>query len=1350
MKNSKNLHWVYRILFVVALLSLLLSIFPSTGVRSAAVLHVIPDGGLESGLCETWIYACELQYALGIADSGDEIWVKQGVYYPSTTGDREESFQMKSGVAIYGGFTGQETDLADRDWNVNITILSGDINILNDNSDNSYNVINSSGVDSTAVLDGFTITGGNADGGVSDGNGGGMYNNNGNPTLRNLFFDNNTALYRGGGLYNLSCNLALTNVIFADNSSGYYGGGVYSYDCSLIFNDVTFYNNVSGAYGGGIFNNFSDLDLVGGYLEKNSSARGGGIYNAYIGLTDSYILTINGNSIADHMSITPEALGVISLENVDFIDNSADLAGGGLYNNHISPNLDTVKFAQNSATEVGGGAIFNDNSNPELINVMLDENTTNGNGGGLYNYLSNPTLTNVTFTNNSANYDGGGVYNYQSNIIINGISLSNNLAGSDGGGMYNNLTSLRLTDGYFDHNMANRGGGMYNDYTEAIIGISILTSDVDPLDDISSNVPTALGDIYLSNVSFINNSANYYGGGLYNNHISPTLDTINFIFNSTISGDGGGIYNNASDPKIEKVVLDHNSANGNGGGIANLSSNPSLVDVTIRNNSAALRGGGMYNENSSPSLTMVVFDSNTSDYHGGGMNNRDNSNATLVNVIFTGNYAVAKGGGMHNYFSNPSLSNVIFIGNTTSSRGGALHNENSNPTLINVTFEANSAVISGGGIYDLTSDTTIHNSILWANIPDQIFVEPDSSSTITYSDLQGGCPLNATCTHIINTDPLFVDSAEGDLRLNEASDAIDAGDNSVVPEDILDINNNGNTTELLPYDIEGHPRFMEITESPTGFGDPPIVDMGAYERSLLTLTDLQLIQTTNPGVDPWIPVPGSFTQGFAMLLDPSVDWYYLNTETIVVNQPLEDGDYPFYIQSYPPGFFEYWASRGVVDGASEPWQIKMWEIINGNLPIFYLKVSGTDYMLEDGLQYTPGGSDFPLRIDGTYLLGAYTFSGIVQDALDDPEQVYVDITFYAAPIVFDQEATTKKDTPVHILLGAENLYPPMLSWTITDPPENGTPSGVAPNLTYTPNPNYTGEDSFQFKGNNGFVDSNIGTVSITITPPTDETTTTINCGDDNPTVTYGSSIVCVATVSRNSGFHTPGGLVEWTTDGVGSFSTNPCTLSGTAGSATCSVTYTPSAVGTGTHLITATYGGDSIFIGSVGSQLVSVEKADADCSVSGYSGVYDATAHGASGSCSGIGEEDAGTLDLGDSFTNVPGGTAHWTFTGNGNYNNQSGDVSISISKVQITVTADNKTKVVGQPDPQLTYSYPPGLLLPGDNFSGALTREPGEIVGIYPILQGTLSLSGNYNIIFEEGSFTISNAGIYLPLIIR
>ncbi|GAH64971.1 unnamed protein product, partial [marine sediment metagenome] len=125
-----------------------------------------------------------LQDALDYNDvnSGDEIWVAEGIYYPDQnsthpngTGLSEESFQLIEGVTVRGGFA--NTSRHQRGWAahellIHETILSGDINDPNDPYDNSYHVVKSA---DGAVLECFTITGGYADGSGADSNGGGIY-----------------------------------------------------------------------------------------------------------------------------------------------------------------------------------------------------------------------------------------------------------------------------------------------------------------------------------------------------------------------------------------------------------------------------------------------------------------------------------------------------------------------------------------------------------------------------------------------------------------------------------------------------------------------------------------------------------------------------------------------------------------------------------------------------------------------------------------------------------------------------------------------------------------------------------------------------------------------------------------------------------------------------------------------------------------------------------------------------------------------------------------------------------------------------------------------------------------------
>ncbi len=303
----------------------------------------------------------------------------------------------------------------------------------------------------------------------------------------------------------------------------------------------------------------------------------------------------------------------------------------------------------------------------------------------------------------------------------------------------------------------------------------------------------------------------YFGGGMYNETGNPTLTNINFLNNSAYSG--GGVFNDTSSPTLTNVNFSGNSATYGGGGMYNSSnSKPTMTNVTFSGNSSGDGGGMVNSSNSKPTMTNIIFSSNSATYSGGGMVNSSNSNPTMTNVTFTGNSAGYPGGGMYNLFSNPTLTNVTFTGNYAD-EGGGMVNFYSNPTLTNVSFSNNSAGAYGGGMCNYSSTPKLTNSIVWGNAPDQIYNDPDSTADVSYSDIQG----DYTGTGNIDTDPLFVDPDNGNLHLQETSPAIDAGDNTAVPVEV--------TT-----DLDGNPRFVDILEIPdTGSGNPPIVDMGAYE-----------------------------------------------------------------------------------------------------------------------------------------------------------------------------------------------------------------------------------------------------------------------------------------------------------------------------------------------------------------------------------------------------------------------------------------------------------------------------------------------------------------------------------------
>ncbi|MBK8705753.1 MAG: hypothetical protein IPN33_20795 [Saprospiraceae bacterium] len=123
-----------------------------------ATIRYVKQGGAGDG--SSWTNASgDLQAMINASGAGDQVWVAAGTYKPTSGSNRTISFVMKNGVAIYGGFpnTGNP-GMGNRNWATHVTTLSGNIG-TGSNADNSYHVINNSGLNNTAVLDGFNVTG---------------------------------------------------------------------------------------------------------------------------------------------------------------------------------------------------------------------------------------------------------------------------------------------------------------------------------------------------------------------------------------------------------------------------------------------------------------------------------------------------------------------------------------------------------------------------------------------------------------------------------------------------------------------------------------------------------------------------------------------------------------------------------------------------------------------------------------------------------------------------------------------------------------------------------------------------------------------------------------------------------------------------------------------------------------------------------------------------------------------------------------------------------------------------------------------------------------------------------------
>ena len=330
--------------------------------REPRIVYVDADAtGANDG--SSWADAYNfLQDALTDVNSSEkpvEIWVAQGVYRPdgtaaepNGTGDREATFQLINGVAIRGGYAGfHEPDPNGRDITLYETTLSGDL-AGNDidvddpcdlageptRAENSFHVVTGSRTNSRAVLDGFVITGGNANRkGFQNLNrlGAGMFSDSGSPRLSNCTFRYNYAQWYGAGMWNsrIGHNPTLTDCTFSRNYAGHSGGGIDNNSSSPTMKNCNFIGNLSGVYGGAMSDSQAGSVVSGCIFRGNSAEYGGAIYDSKgnTSLTDCAFM---GNSGQSGGGIFTGDTSFITLRNCTFAGNSG-LSGNAVACNGV-------------------------------------------------------------------------------------------------------------------------------------------------------------------------------------------------------------------------------------------------------------------------------------------------------------------------------------------------------------------------------------------------------------------------------------------------------------------------------------------------------------------------------------------------------------------------------------------------------------------------------------------------------------------------------------------------------------------------------------------------------------------------------------------------------------------------------------------------------------------------------------------------------------------------------------------------------------------------------------------------------------------------------------------------------
>jgi len=622
----------------------------ATSVNAATVYVKKTATGANNGTSWTDAFT-DLRAALLVATSSDEIWVAADTYTPTSSIDRSFSFQLVSGVGVYGGFNGTETLRDQRNPATNVTILSGDIGVALDPSDNSYHVVNASGTDATAVIDGFTIIDGNADGSSPNNLGGGLYCDPGGPTMANLVFANNSAA-NGGGLCSRNGDVTLTNCVFSNNNSTGYGGGVSLVLGTIRLTNLTIVGNTATTGGGGISGVSVTLDVANTILADNAAPDGpeSRVLNSTVTWSHSLVRGSGGTQMWD------PAFGADAGGNIDAKPWLVDVASG-----------DVRPLLRSQVVEAG------DNSVPGLPSLDLDWNPRiagNSVDMGAYELSPGCPAGPVVYVKLEAAGAGDGT---SWTDAFTELHSALNLAeicpsvseiwvaagdypiqdGTERSVSYRLISGVSIYGGF-------SGTETMRDQRDWLANLTSLTGDAPNWTQSAHQVVRAVdvdntaildgfwieralgmpgingGGLYVENASpvvanvrFDNNYSADYGGGIYVASGSPTLYNAWFI-NNLVSETGRAIYVAGGSLTLSSAYIP-TSSSGDHEAVVIAGGSANLINVTMR------RNGGITNDGATLNLTNSIIWGQEDTFVG--ILNLNGGNTTVSHSLVTGSLA---------------------------------------------------------------------------------------------------------------------------------------------------------------------------------------------------------------------------------------------------------------------------------------------------------------------------------------------------------------------------------------------------------------------------------------------------------------------------------------------------------------------------------------------------------------------------------------------------------------------------------------------------------------------------------------------------------------------------------------